>query len=463
MTDDELDEALATYEVPEPPAGFVERVMAASEAGEPAVTVAPERRSRGRAVALGITAAAAAIAVGAGVLLSARPSQGELVAAERTEARLGSRGVAVAEPGARLSWTVDADTAEIEQPAGNVFFRAEPSERFVVRTPAGEVRVRGTCFRVEVVDMSVNPQLFVGAAAGALLASGVLVTVYEGEVEVENPHGSLSVSAGERAAMEPSAAPRRSDEPAGPAADPRASRGERVREVEALDDSRIDEMDPATLRARLRELSARGAEQAHEIDRLHGLLDDANLNADVRTGHFFPASQDELRQWAEACQLRVDQPPVMGIEPGRVGRHAQTLGLSDAESRAVQDAIDRVHESLTADLRALYIEATGDAAGAAHLSPDAMLAEIQDKASENERTSLLMNRIARERGGLEAGPSADAEQSTAERALRRYVRVGDEFQELLAGSLGPERAYELRAADGGWPWAHSIFSGCPDE
>lgn len=449
MTDDELDELLGGYEVPAPPEGFADRVMA-----EAAPARAPATRSRAPWLIGASVAAAAAAAI---ALWPAAPVVGELSATERTEVELADRGVAVAEAGADLAWTVEGESADVEQPAGDVFYRVEPSERFVVHTPAGDVSVRGTCFRVEVSDMNVSPQLYVGAAVGALVAGSVAVTVYEGEVDVRNDHGEVSLAAGERSVLTPSEAP---SAPAEATDRPELS-GEPARS-EAPTAEEIDAMDTDALRARLRTLSSRDREQAHEIERLRGLIEDADLQADAGRGHFFPASREQLQQWAEACQLRLDQPPVMGMEPGRLGDHRETLGLSAEEAEVVQEAIEHVHASLTEDLRALYVEATGDVAGASQLSPRAMLAEIQDKASQAERDRRIMNLIARERAGLATPPPPDAELSPTERAVRRYARVGDDFQRRLAQSLGPQRAHELRAQEGGWPWSHSIFSGCPD-
>ncbi len=459
MTDEELDEALASYEALEPPADFADRVVSAAPADEPAPTAPPRTRRRWLAwVAAGALAAAAATVA----LWPAPVEEGALDADARTSVALAGRGVAVAEAGASLRWRVEGASAEIEQSAGDVFYRAEPSERFRVQTPAGEVRVRGTCFRVEVLDMNVSPQLFVGAAAGAALAGAVLVTVYEGEVAVGNAHGELVLGPGERATLDPARAPRPADDDA-EARDEAERAGRDAPGGPAVDEDALAAMDEDALRGRVRALSARDRERAQEIERLRGLLGDADLQADASEARFFPASPAELRQWAEACQLRVDMPPVMGMEAGRVGAHAETLGLSPEEVEVIQAAIDEAHASMAEDLRALYVEATGDARGAAHLSPQALFAELRDKAPRDEGPGLIMNRIARERAGLAPPPGPELEQSPTERAIRRYASAGDDFQARLAQALGPERAHALRAADGGWPWSHSIFSGCPDE
>ncbi len=65
---------------------------------------------------------------------------------------------------------------------------------FVVHTPAGVVRVTGTCFRVEVSDMKlINRQNLSGAAVGAALGAAVVVTVYEGRVLLARDKGGGEV------------------------------------------------------------------------------------------------------------------------------------------------------------------------------------------------------------------------------------------------------------------------------
>ena len=46
-----------------------------------------------------------------------------------------------------------------------MFYRVEPGGPFVVETPYGQITVRGTCFRVEVMQMKVSRQTWIGGAA----------------------------------------------------------------------------------------------------------------------------------------------------------------------------------------------------------------------------------------------------------------------------------------------------------
>jgi hypothetical protein len=368
---------------------------------------------------------------------------------------LGGRGVAVAEPGAELSWAVGAGgRASIHQDAGDVFYRVEAGPAFEVTTPAGTARVLGTCFRMEVMEMRLSRDSVGGAAVGAAVVAAVLVTVYEGRVAVANGEGDATIEAGERAWLRAGAPPQeagdgRADEaPVGPFADAPsvAATADELREVNAA-------------------LRAAGLAQGRRIAELEATV--AELSGRAPTGdtgtdldeRWFPVSDDELRALVDECTLRLDQPPIDGIEPGDVERRSDELGLGPGELEVLRAAVAQLHESYRSRLRPLYVEATGDAIGAASLSPRAMLAEIRDK-SPRAATGGAMMRVVRERAGLEAPPDDLAALPPYERALRLFAGLGDELEALLADELGEPRAFELRAAAGGWPWSRSQFSGC---
>src|SRR5262245_29991743 len=197
--DPELSRALDAWHPLAPPTGFADRVLAARGAG-----AAPPQSRRWRiGVAIGIVAAGAAVA-GAAVMLRSphRATTGALRAARRTTAALGDRGVVVAEQASELTWRIDdRGAADIVQRRGEVFYRVEPGGPFVVHTPAGDIRVTGTCFRIEVEDMNTNKKLVLSGLAGAAVASTVLLTVYEGHVIAETRSAKTELAAGTRATL----------------------------------------------------------------------------------------------------------------------------------------------------------------------------------------------------------------------------------------------------------------------
>jgi hypothetical protein len=110
-------------------------------------------------------------------------------------------------------------------------------------------------------------------------------------------------------------------------------------------------------------------------------------------------------------------------------------------------------------VRAWYVEATGDTAGADNLSPHAMGQELQEKAAPGEM-GALQKRIAEERAGLIAPPSDLSKASAYERYYRALLALGDETERALAEVIGEEKAHKIRTQNGGWPM-RSTVAGCP--
>ena len=67
-------------------------------------------------------------------------------------------------------------------------------------TPVGQVKVTGTCFRVEII-MSPTKHALLGGALGAVVATAAVVTVYEGKIIVVGDRGTQVASAGERTTL----------------------------------------------------------------------------------------------------------------------------------------------------------------------------------------------------------------------------------------------------------------------
>src|SRR5678816_2529840 len=198
--DPEIARALEAWVPMAPPAGFADRVVAARGAVAPEV---PSPRWRARLIGGVVLAGTAAAAVAVLALRSPyRAASDTVIAARRTSIELGGRGTAVAEPETEMVWRVaDDGAAEITQRTGNVFYRVERGGPFVVHTPAGDVRVTGTCFRVEVQAMTPNKKLVIAGLAGAAIATAVLVTVYEGRVIAESGAARTELAAGSQATL----------------------------------------------------------------------------------------------------------------------------------------------------------------------------------------------------------------------------------------------------------------------
>jgi len=449
--DDELTEterrALDAFPAMPPPPGFADRVLAAREASP-----VPPRRRWPYLAAGGVAAACAAATL---AYVATRPASqaasGSLEATARTEAPLGRRAVAVAEANAAIRWRIDDDGATaVEHTTGNVFYRVDRGGPFVVHTPAGDVRVTGTCFRVEVTPMSMSKKhVLASGAAGAVLAAAVVVTVYEGHVIAETRAARTELSAGTQAAI---------------GADGRAtvaaiSPTESAAAARTLAEDRLATRD---------ELVARTGEQRAEIARLRTRVAQlekapppgsprAPDNSSEEGRAWYDPSPERLAQWAAECHIRADSPGFDRYQP-MPANQKNDRGIEPSEIPSVNAALGEVYQQWKALVRALYIEATGDVSGADNLSLDALRGEIQEKSPLGEH-NLILQRIAQERAGLIAPPADLSKASPHERVMRAYLQLGSQTEAAIAKRLGPERAKEIR----GDAWSsRSDWSGCPD-
>jgi hypothetical protein len=454
----EVTAVLASWATSDPPAGFVDRVVAATRQ-RAAPTAARRHRRSIAAVTLAAVAAAAALVLLRG---SGGPgdgtrgiAEGARVVADRETIALGARGVAVAEAGSELTWTVSAArAAEVHQARGDVFYRVEKGGPFLVETPFGQVIVRGTCFRVEVLDMNVARQTWIGGAMGAALAATILITVYEGRIRVVNARGHADARAGERIALGAGAAPERL--PTGPsgasgsvaAVEPPPSDTATLDELRRRDQSHRGEI--ALLRARVQALESPGAAAEAGVGSAH-----KQGNKKV-----FDLSQDELVAMAKECELRFDIPGY-GAEPRLMDdKLAATANLSAADRAIYDQTVRKENEQYMASLRALYQELAGDAGD--NLDAVALYMEILHK-SPTADYEAARKQLAEERAGMVARPADTTGhgRSVVERMLRLQSSAGNTLEQLLAAQLGPDKAHQIREA--GWAGGDdSILYGCPD-
>ena len=407
-----------------------------------------------------VAAAAAAAAAAALLLLRGgdAPGAGRIVAdgARTAQGRetiaLGARGVAVAEPGGELSWTISsAGAAAVHQTRGDVFYRVEPGGSFVVETPYGQITVRGTCFRVEVMQMNVSRQTWIGGAVGAALAATILITVYEGRIRVVNARGQTDAHAGERVALGAGTAPSRLEpNPAGSIAAVEPPPGDSASVAELLRRDQSHRGEIALLRARLRSLETPSAGPEAGVGAAH-------KQGNKKT---FDLSQDELVAMAKACEIRFDIPGY-GIEPRLMdAKLAGATGLGDADRAAYDQTVRKENDAYMATLRGLYQELGGDSGD--NLDARSLFMEVLHKSPPADYEAAR-KQLAEERAGMIA-PPADPfgrKRSVVERMLRLQATAAGSLEQLLAAQLGPDKAHQIRQA--GWPGGDdSILYGCPD-
>jgi FecR-like protein len=392
--DERIDpELLAAYEVPAPSADLGDRYMARwRRRGEGEST----RRSWWR---IGAAAAAlVAAGIGIGLVVGRRdpstrddaPAAGEASVAERHEIRIRG-GIAVAEANARIRWHVDdAGAMHVEQLRGDVFYRVELGLGFVVETPAGSVTTLGTCFRVETS------------------ASGDVVTVYEGAVQVANASGSRRVSAGERVGASITAAATTTPD---------------------------DRAKIAQLQARIARLEADARLAVQPL----GMHADRNPMVDL--------TPEKLAELARVCHVPYDVPPFAGssLVDRMIEEGYSKLGFTADERRAVTRVVEKLQPAYEAELHALYTELTGESGDALDLLT--LTVEIAQKTPAAD-LAAAQRQVSRERAGL-ATPPRDSGGTVIERMLRSGIALGDVFERALARELPAARAHEFRRTWGG--------------
>jgi hypothetical protein len=443
---------LAQWATSDVPAGFVDRVVAATHGGR---TVAPRRRHRWSIAAPVVAAALLGVAASLVVWRGSggAPEAGARIAQLRETIAIGGRGVAVAEAGAELAWTVsDGGAAEVHQTSGDVFYRVENGGPFVVDTPAGQIIVRGTCFRVEVQNMRIPRTTWISGAVGAAVAATVVIAVYEGGVRVVNARGRLDARPGEQIVLRDGAAPARvapgSAETAVAAIDPPPPDSATVSELRRRDQSHRGEI--AQLRARLR--AAETAAAATPAAAVAPAARDGGMK-------IVDLSQDELVAMAKRCEIRFDIPGY-GIEPRMMtDKMASTEQLS-SDDRAIYDrSVRQESERYMASLRALYRELTGAEGGDA-LDAHSLAMEVLQKSPQGD-VIAARKRIAEERAGLAAAPADARGQTVIERMFRLQTAAGDTLERMLAADLGADKAHQLRVDS----WAGgdtNIIGSCED-
>jgi hypothetical protein len=372
---------------------------------------------------------------------------------ERVTIATGDRGTAVIEPHGRVRWTVEGGDAVVDQTSGRAFYRVEPGGEYVVRTPHAEIRVTGTSFEVEVV-MSNASQRLKHMGMGAAVAAATVVTVYEGRVVLANDDGVTPIEAGQRAvaiAGQPPSAPEsrlaRTDAELGPmtGAAPASATDSGSRESVLVSD----------LRARVRELE-------DELAEVRERNDEHELDREESRAKFIQAVYDptpeQLLEAAKDCGISFAVPQKSEAGEYLAAEQVERLRVTPHELAALTAALDEEQSAWLARLRDLYVDATGDEAGAASLSEEAMQAELLDKANAEDRKRARII-VARERAGL-AEPTVDAHSEPVVRYYRAEVARTRRAFEALVDALGGEaRVYD---ALGHMPTAMTQQDGCED-
>ncbi len=109
------------------------------------------------------------------------------------------------------------------------------------------------------------------------------------------------------------------------------------------------------------------------------------------------------------------------------------------------------------ELRALYVELTGDATTAEKLAPQTLQSEIFAKAPEGGRPQAR-RQLSRELA-LAPAPADLSKTPVIERTFRVMMSIGDRYERAVGERLGAQRARALREKDDGWR-SKTVANGC---
>jgi hypothetical protein len=444
-TDDGLDPRYREVWRPAmPPPGFVDRVLAVTDA-EGSVAARKRRSLFGRAaIAMTVLAVAAVLLIGD----RPRPREGEhLATTARLSVPITERAAAVLEPRAHLRWRLADGRVTVEQDAGEVFYRVDRGVAFEVKTAAGSVLVKGTCFKVEVNAMSPITHTLIGAASGIAITA-LAVTVYEGMVDVHNERGETRLGPGDRGVAEPGEAP----SVARPAGAARASNVPRLSDATLAAGGADTHATIAALERKVATLSSLAGTQRRQLE---GPPDKDG----IPEKKFHDFTPEELAILARRCEIRFDVPKFLSnslIELRGLGEAAN--GISEAEAAQLNRHLREIAPAHQDRLRALYREGTGDHAGAATLAPKQMMKALFERYPQE--LGRARQRLSLERAGQPAPGPDPGGPSVVERLLRLIFAAGDEWEQRAAQVLGAERTHDLRRTGAGYVPGR-IQSGCP--
>jgi ferric-dicitrate binding protein FerR (iron transport regulator) len=448
------------WEAQEPPRGFAERVVDAARreaaeggprGGKEPSDPPPRPRSRAARVFAGLLLAAAMVAVVVwGALRQHASARGDVVAGERREVRIGGRAIAVLERGAHVSWDGDA----VDQSGGDVFWRVEPGARFVVHTPAADVTVKGTCFRVNVRggEDEMRARDVKAGAVGAAIAATALVGVYEGKVAVSRAGQSVDLVAGQQAQAGPDGVRRvgggGDDQGAQAAATATGSEAER-----ALTQANANLADTVReYRRKLEALDAQKKKLEKDLAEVQAKLSDGGLPKSD-----YDLTQQDWKDLAQKGEVRMRVPCAGPSGDYSVSKATlNKLGLAPQDGPLVQQAYQRSHQRTWGVIEPLCSKALGGV-DVTKIGQQACVSILMDQAAaqDSARADEDTRQVAEILAGVRPPPTSSQPGDPLLQAYLALARETQSMQSDLAQSIGPADANRVVFAEQGCWWNSS--------
>jgi hypothetical protein len=421
----------------EPPDDFADRVMATIEADERQVRPPVPLRPRGWR-ARPIAAAGAFLAMAAGVALFLqmdKPTSGDIRAEGRQEAALGSRVVAVLEPGAHVSW----QGRDVKQDHGSVFYRVERGGPLVVHTPSGDVTVHGTCFRISMDgEAQMNLRDVKAAAIGALATGLATVAVYEGHATVSHAGQSQALSAGQSATLDSNGVHTEGTNDPGTAGsapgatgdDPLAQANRNL--VESVHD----------YQTRLASIESAKTDLEHRLavaqDKLAHNGTDGGVQKDP-----FDLDQDDLTRLAKSGTVKY-RLPCSEPDWSPSAKNLNRAGLAPSDGPIVAAAWKKTNDVAWATIQPLCAKALGSTMEvAAQLGSDVCVSLL---IKEN-KDETVYKEVAEMRAGIRPMAAPGDHTNPVALALLAQANEAKTLETELTPSFGPETAHRLANSD----------------
>jgi hypothetical protein len=440
------DHDLEAWDAQEPPRGFADAVVGAArreQATGPSVPP-PKPTPRATRVLAGLLlAAGVAAVVGFGAHKHRADAHGAVTADARQEVHVGSRALAVLEKGAHVSWDGDA----IEQSGGDVFWRVEPGARFVVHTPAADVAVMGTCFRVKLVDEEgeMNGRDARSGAVGAALAAVAFVGVYEGKVAVSHAGQSVDLTAGQSAEASAGGVRRvvgaASDEPV-------AASGTDGEKALTAANANLASMVQET-RRKLEAIEAQKSKLEKQLAEAQAKLADGGIPKSE-----YDLSPDDLEALAKDGDVRMRTPC-----PGPRGDFSvsaetlDSLGLAPQDGPLLQAAYKKSHDRTWGIIQPLCSQALGGV-DVSRVGQQACVGILMNIGTEKTPGSYDedVRQVAEILAGQRPPPAPGAQVDPLMTAYLALAQETTNIQSDLAQSIGPDEAHRAVFAEHGCWW-----------
>ena len=430
------------WEAEEPSPDFVERVMSRLPAQSDSRSRAwTRRRTLLGAGLVGGLALAAGVALAVGQTGGRWSPRGSAIASHRQEVHLGSRAIAVLERGAEVKWNGD----DVDQPAGDVFYRVESGGAFRVHTAAGDVQVLGTCFRVRVekAEEPMNGRDLKVGAIGAALSAAAFVSVYEGRVSLSHASERVTLTAGESARADGLGVARSGGSGALAGNEASAAAGGRDEPLLAANANLADSV--REYKQRLEAIEAQKGAIAKQLEDAQRRLAIAENDGQVPVKKSeYDLSQDDWKQLAKEGAVVAK---MACAEPDSWNVSAQTLdaaGLAPEDARPIHDALQQSAQRIWAVLRPLCISALqGNAQMADKLGSSVCRQLVGDVARKTENTDQETTLVAEIRAGITPFPKDPSALGSFGQMLYAMSGESTAMERDIAQSIGPDAAHNF--------------------